>query len=390
MQSILWRLLAVGLLAIGLAGCALTQERTFGQAVERFRAHDYAGAEQLAARTAAAAPGTPKHKALLGWARLMQGNLDGARAVRDELLRSDPDYIETTQLDAWVAQAEGRTDHAAERFARILQWAELHRSKDYYPYQYLQTDVDFIESVHADGNYGLALIALARKDSRTALARLDEAAKVGQYGSRGDVLALRAELVRRDCDSGRKAAWTRYYAGEAPDAVEGFAELQARGCPGPAELAVGEGAALYALGRIDEAEDRFSRAIRIDPAYARAQAGRAAIAYARGDYRTAVRLYSATLDRLPAAERLWDWGSHALNNLGWSQYWLKDYAGAEGTFMRLLSYHQPSEYAAAHSGLGWVSLRTRRSQEARRHFTRALELAPGDPIATAGLKELGG
>jgi tetratricopeptide (TPR) repeat protein len=62
------------------------------------------------------------------------------------------------------------------------------------------------------------------------------------------------------------------------------------------------GTLLVAAGRLDDAENAFSRALRLSPAYVHARAGQARVAAARVRYDEAARRLRSVVDRLPLPE----------------------------------------------------------------------------------------
>ncbi|MBY0431728.1 MAG: tetratricopeptide repeat protein, partial [Rhodospirillales bacterium] len=209
---------------------------------------------------------------------------------------------------------------------------------------------------------------------------------------RGDYRAAAATLAplpgTDTCPLRLKTAWAAHEAGDTKTALAAFAEAGRLACQPASEPVLGQGLALLALGRLDEADFQIQAAAR-DQGNARARVARGAVAFQRKDYAGAIRLYESQRGLLPTGEVVWSWGSNALNNLGWSYFHTGDYAAAETVFATLARYNGATRYAAPLAGQGWAALKLGRTAEARQHFEASLRLAPGYEVAASGLKTLG-
>ncbi|MFN3077296.1 MAG: tetratricopeptide repeat protein [Alphaproteobacteria bacterium] len=514
---------AGALLAIGISGCASTGDTAFDAAVSAFRKGDIAVAHKQASAANQAEPGTKKFLALLTWTTLKQGDLAGAEKLLKELQKLDPSYVETTQLTAWVAYSKGDMKAAEEAFASELAWSRVHKTRRYYPNKYTLKDVTFIENIYADGHNGLAMTALAKGDSASALEHLNAAMDVTSYGGHDDMVIAAADILakqgkhkaalealeklpvdkatlatypiylrvlllsgataqaatlagqasskyptsayyplveavalaadnkipeangkadkamtmaanyaapdllysaasampavrqwadqtgqryydrgaysaarlffgatwkKEDCRARLMTAWSDHYGGSVYYARDEFQSIAADGCKPPEEALTGQGAAELALGRTDEAEKLFRRAQEANPGYVRARVALGGVAYLRGRYAEAARIYGENLAGLPAGEPVWSWGSHALNNYGWALYYTKDYQKASDIFQKLERYHGPTLDPSGLAGYGWSAYQLGQRDTAKSAFVQSLALAPGYRLALSGLEQL--
>lgn len=139
-------------------------------------------------------------------------------------------------------------------------------------------------------------------------------------------------LIRRTPDYAavRNDAGLLYMELQRPqDALRHF-EAVTRLTPAAAPAWFNEGVALEATGRRDLAEDRYRRAIALDPAYVNAQLALASLAGARGDRDQAARGYRAALALDPA-------NADALCNLARLDTMAGETARAIGEFQQALA-----------------------------------------------------
>jgi tetratricopeptide (TPR) repeat protein len=229
--------------------------------------------------------------------------------------------------------------------------------------------------------------AVARYPAIAAAARRAGTASYAA-GNFAGARALLAALGDGGCETAMKLNWSAYYAGAWQDAATGFKDLAARRCRPEEEAVLGYGVAELALLHFDEADRLLRRSAALNPGYIRARVSLGAVPYLKGDYAAAIRVYAPLADKLPKSERVWSWGSNALNNLGWSHYFTGDYAASRRVFERLAAYHDGIESPPALAGLGWTAWREGAADEARRHFTRALALDPNLALAQNGMAAL--
>ena len=136
------------------------------------------------------------------------------------------------------------------------------------------------------------------------------------------------------------------------------------------------GMELGALGRFEEAEQSYRRALVLRPDYPEAHNNLANVLYALGRLKEAERHYRRTLELLPGAAAV-----H--NNLAKVLTGLERYAEAEQGFRSALEL--APDFPDAHHDFGVLCQRRGRLEEAARHLRRALELNPGFPQAHANL-----
>lgn len=383
-----------------LGGCGTYKaEGEFTTALTAFKAGDFVTAERHAAAARDLAPKVGKNAALLGWAKLKREDLTGAAEVLRQLREDQPDYVETRQLEGWLAYTQGDLPKARRAFVVQQDWAARIRRSEGYPTAYMTKDITFIENIHADANHGLGLIALAEGRTQEGRALLKQASEVATYDGRQLALAAMtgqgrpaaaAAVPAIDCGTRLRTAWAAHDGGDEAGSAAAFAEARAVRCPQEAEAMMGEGIARLGLGQLDAADALLLGAATLAPDNVRAQVARGGIAHLRGNFPEAIQIYRRHYNRLPRHEAVWSWGSHALNNLGWSYYRTGDLQAAQSVFKRLAEYHRPGVYAAPLAGLGWTALAGERREEARRHFQAALKLAPDYSLAVQGMEFLVG
>lgn len=184
------------------------------------------------------------------------------------------------------------------------------------------------------------------------------------------------------------AAWCKLYLGQYKESLAEFSRLSLKtGVPRDQAL-IGKGVSILYLGRLDEADAVFRDVVRKFPSNARARVDLGAIAYLKGNYSEAIRIYTVNLDFLPERDPIFSWPSHALNNLGWSYYYTGKYAQALEVFKRLEAYHPQPKYPVIYNGMGWSYLRLNRKEASRLAFRKSLSIDPENGSALAGLAEL--
>lgn len=242
--------------------------------------------------------------ALLGSAAI--GSLEGTIASLQQRVRDVPsDWQASATLGlAYVEQGRITADPS------------------YYPRaeELFQDSLD-LRSDNPDALLGLAALAAARHEFEEALrygrqARERDPFDSNVHGVVGDALvelgrydqafASFQKMVdtRPDTASLARVSYARELRGDLPGAIA--AMRAANGYAGtPSDQAwtsyqLGE---LYLNeGRLDDAAQAFREAIRLDPASIQALAGRARVAWARGDLATAIRQMEDVVERFPAPE----------------------------------------------------------------------------------------
>lgn len=206
-------------------------------------------------------------------------------------------------------------------------------------------------------------------------------------GAFGGARFLATEAAADDgCASRRVIAWADHYSGDDKTASAEFDALWGGPCSDIDNALMGGGISRIGLGDLKTAGALLARSLSIAPDNTRAQMAQGAVAYVGGDYAEAIRIYSEHMSALPPAGRIWSWGDFAIDNLGWSYYFTKNYPLADQTFRKLEAYGDGPREASALAGRGWVALQQGRMAEAREFLARALILAPGLQVARAGLE----
>lgn len=161
-----------------LSGCAvLHSDKEYAEGEQLFKSHHYAEAHSHALNAYNEAPNTIKYQSLLGWTYLKQGNLTEARRLFSDLYAHDQNSLPAFLGLAWVEYSSGNLDQAEGWFQRELTSAKAHvDDPQNFPF-YSPPDRDYIISCISDANYGLGLVALARKDYPKAQSYLSNALK---------------------------------------------------------------------------------------------------------------------------------------------------------------------------------------------------------------------
>jgi len=207
----------------------------------------------------------------------------------------------------------------------------------------------------------------------------------GDYQRAFDKLTSYLQFKQNDCEARLMKAWCDLYLGRLHIALETFNTLSAsKNCPED-EILTGQGVALLYLNRLDEADSAFVKAYRINPKNVRAKVARGAVAYLKKQYKEAIRIYTAYLELLPKNEQIFSWGSHALNNLGWSYLKTGQYQNALNIFTILKKYHEKPVYPVVFNGMGWSHYYLKHYQKAENAFIDALTLDPRNSSARDGL-----
>jgi tetratricopeptide (TPR) repeat protein len=216
------------------------------------------------------------------------------------------------------------------------------------------------------------------------------------YFDRGDFAraAFKLEgylpLAKKECAANLMNSWCALHLKGAKSGLEEFTRLSDRGlCPAD-QVGTGKGVALLYLNRLDESEKELMKAGRANPENVRAAVALGAVAFLRGRYEEAIRIYNGNMSRLPKEEKFFSWPSHALNNLGWSYIRTGRYQDALVTFQKLEGLHRDRLYPETFDGLGWSFFHLRRLSDARAAFERALRLAPQYASSLAGLSAVDG
>jgi tetratricopeptide (TPR) repeat protein len=209
--------------------------------------------------------------------------------------------------------------------------------------------------------------------------------KKGDYQRASEKLTGYLQFKQNDCEAQLMKAWCDLYLNRLSLALEMFNALSAKkSCPED-EILTGQGVTLLYLNRLDEADLSFIKAYRINPKNVRAKVARGAVVYIKEHYKEAIRIYAANLELLPKHEQIFSWGSHALNNLGWSYLKTGHYQEALNIFNKLKTYNAKPVYPVVFNGIGWSSFYLKRLKDAENAFNHSLALDPRNSSARAGL-----
>lgn len=207
----------------------------------------------------------------------------------------------------------------------------------------------------------------------------------GNYQRAFEKLTSYLQFEHNDCEAQSMIAWCDLYLNRLHIALETFNSLWAKdNCPKD-EVLTGQGVALLYLHRLDEADTSFIKACRINPKNVRAKVARGAVAYLKKQYKEAISIYTANMELLPKKEQIFSWGSHALNNLGWSYLKTGQYQNALNIFTILKKYHDKPVYPVVFNGMGWSYYYLKHYQKAENEFIHALTLDPRNSSARDGL-----
>jgi tetratricopeptide (TPR) repeat protein len=207
----------------------------------------------------------------------------------------------------------------------------------------------------------------------------------GDYQRAFEKLTSYLQFKQNDGEAHLMKAWCDLYLGRLHIALETFNTLPPRkNCPED-EILTGKGVALLYLNRLDEADSAFVKAYRINPKNVRARMARGAVAYLKKQYKEAICIYTANLELLPKNEQIFSWGSHALNNLGWSYLKTGQYQNALNIFTKLKKYHEKQLYPVVFNGMGWSFYYLKHYRKAKNAFIQALTLDPRNSSARYGL-----
>lgn len=100
--------------------------------------------------------------------------------------------------------------------------------------------------------------------------------------------------------------------------------------------------------------------------------------YKRKDYDNTINSLTAFLKTAPLSEKGFGKYSEVISTLAWSYYNKQDYENALKTFSRLQGLHKEDDiWAAPYDGMGWSHLKRGNTAEAKKMFSKALQLAPG-------------
>ena len=305
----------------------------------------------------------------LGWCLKLEGDGNGARTIFLEGLKTAKDR--RPFLYGLVF-----TEFSLKKTAKARSYLEeLIKLDPYYP-----DTVDILRIIH-------------RTPSMKSLSKDFAVAyfKKGDYQRAYKHLTDYLHFMPNDCDARLMKAWSDIYMNRFQQALDSFNTMSTvsdllgtSDCPKD-EVLTGKGVALLYLNRLDEADSAFIEAYRINPKNVRAKVDRGAVAFLRGNYTDAISIYTANMELLPKSEETFSWGSHALDNLGWSYFKTGHYKKALSIFHKLERYHAKPIYPTVFNGMGWSYFYLKQYRNAKNAFQHALTLDPGNLSAHAGL-----
>lgn len=208
--------------------------------------------------------------------------------------------------------------------------------------------------------------------------------KTGNFPEASRLFSICLAHAPNDVETRLKDAWCDLYLNRALIALTEFNSLVENADCADRRALFGSGVALLYLGRLDEAESIFTELKREDRENIRIQVAEGAVAYLRGDYEKAIRVYSAYLDRLPGNQPYFSWVCHAMNNLGWSYFHLGMYEAAADIFRRLAGATAAFN-PEAFNGLAWSYHRMERPDDAKSVLAGIQQYGPGDGDLRAAL-----
>ena len=428
-----------------LSGCATLQsvqeyaggeqlfnsgDQEYAEGERLFKSGQYAEAHSHALKAHNEEPDNPKYQSLLGWTYLKQGNLTEARRLFSDLYNGDHNSLPALMGLAWVEYSSGQSGQAEVWFQKELARAKENLDNPPHLTFYFPAERDFYISCLSDANYGLGLMALARKDYSGAQSYLSNALKypnsfIGHgpiraaledsqgkkpqyaadfkqgkqkesaqaYFQMGDFKRAQEQLQAylshngKDDEARIMDAWCDLYLGWLPVAFNKFNALS-RSKTSNTQAVLGRGVTELYLGQLDQADADFQQVVAREPENVRARVARGAVAFKRGNLPEAIKIYTANLPYLPKKEPFFDWSSHALNNLGWSYIRTGQYQEALKTFELLKNHHTRPIYPEPYDGLGWTYVYMGKNDEAQQAFQQSLKLAPGDVVAKNGLAKI--
>ncbi len=307
-----------------------------------------------------------KTHAALGWCLQKSGHSIGAETIFREGLKRSEDKRAFLYGLIVAEFYQGKTDKASEHFLELI-------AED--PY-------------FADG-----------KEIQTILQQINSldflVKKLAEaYFKRGDYKRARQNISfyishnPNDWQAELINAWCDVYLGNHSLSLQKFSILLHNSdCPSD-QVTTGMGVTLLYQKRFNDAKSAFIQALRINPKNKRAKVALGAVAYLDNNFQEAISIYSKHLSLLPQQENIFSWGSHALNNLGWSYIKTKQYDQALIIFNKLKLYHPKPIYPQAFLGLGWSYYYLGQDNKALNFFKHALSLDHNNKSANSGLTRL--
>lgn len=190
-----------------------------------------------------------------------------------------------------------------------------------------------------------------------------------------------------NCDALMKDAWCDLYLIDVSSALNKFEDMAEHGCS-QEQAFVGKGVSLLYLNKLDEASQVFEETVKKYPNNLRAHVARGVVAFKKKEYKKATKLYSHYLKYFPKHDLYFSWASHALNNLGWSYFYINDMENALKTFKRLAAFHKDPIYPQGNRGMGLTYYHLGEKKLAKKAFIKVLNIYPQDTVALYGLNKI--
>jgi tetratricopeptide (TPR) repeat protein len=236
---------------------------------------------------------------------------------------------------AWGPEADRQAASHHKAFYDVATGLRLLRAKRYDEAEKRFASAAKVESATAGAEAGRGHLALIRKDFDKARERFDAAIKqMRKWPPSNEITTV---LLAFDASVARSAwlgmGWLESNQARHVQAI-GFYDKILANAPKDLLALVGKGNALTGLGRFDEAEPLFAKALKLQPGNPFALAELALVEYNRGDMASAEKHFQAALE-----------ASHG-------------------------------EYTCPFEGLGLVYLQRGQYDRARENFSKAIELNP--------------
>ncbi len=146
----------------------------YNRALQAYKDHDYAMAENFLGSSLRQDPGNERATSLLGWVQFKQGKMEEAGKLFSEADRINPENIMTVEGLGWVQYWFGQDEDAEKNFSKLIQFAEKHLRNPNWLY-YERDDREIIQSIYSEGSFGLGLIAKRRGMREEARGHLEKA-----------------------------------------------------------------------------------------------------------------------------------------------------------------------------------------------------------------------
>ncbi len=303
----------------------------------------------------------------LAWSLYYGGMVSESKKILIKYSSQIQDRLALLYIKVFISQAQGRYSEANVFLLEMIEtnpgYADTYAVHNY---------------IKAQPNRAINLITFARAYFNKGMFNLAYK-KLNGYSVSYD----------KDCKIRIMEAWCLLHTNRLLMAATAFESLGKRDECSDLQTRIGSGVTLLYLGELDKADKIFSGIQRQYPENIRGGVARGAVAYLSKDYEKAIEIYRSYLDFLPRTEGYFGWPSHALNNLGWAYIYTGEFGKALETFKKLENYHRANPiYPAVFAGMGWAYYYLKNLKDAEKMFNSALGLAPSEPSALAGQKQI--